>query len=159
MRERERTVWEFDAYDWGRVSVSGVANLLTFGLLTVLAAWLLSHTRLTRGKLLIAALFLGHVAANLLRMGSDEDQWSRFGYGLSRIAGTPPVAWRWWRLPGRWRAHRGLAPDGRPPAAPRPKRPPRTTNQNDHETDEVARATGSAASGGSGIRPKGIPEP
>jgi hypothetical protein len=79
-----------DAYDWGRVSASAIANLIVFSACVLVAGRMLVETKLPPWRVAIAALTLGYVAANLLRlMAGPEDRWSSHGFGISLLIGVP----------------------------------------------------------------------
>jgi hypothetical protein len=98
-----------DGQDWGELIAILHGNLIGLTLCTYVIARLLSETRLPRRKVLLAALFLGHIAANLLRMvvGDRDSSWSAVGFTISRLVGLPVLGvWLSRRVP-RWRTKAG----------------------------------------------------
>jgi hypothetical protein len=96
-----------DEQDWGELMAIALGNLLGFAVCTTIAARLVARTRLPPWKVMIAALFLGHIAANLLRMGGGGDsEWSALGFTVSRLIGLPLLWFGVIRLVRRWQLRR-----------------------------------------------------
>ena len=56
---------------------------------------------------MIAALFLGHIGASVLRMGGGADStWSALGFTVSRMIGLPLLWFGVIRLVKRWQLRR-----------------------------------------------------
>ena len=88
-----------DGQDWGELLAILTGNLLGLVLCTYVIGRFLSETRLPRWKVVLATLFLGHIAASLVRMlGGPSSKWSALGFTISRVAGLP--------LLGLWSAFR-----------------------------------------------------
>ena len=113
-----------DAYDLGRVTVTFVANAITFGAATVGAAVALRETRLTPAKVVIAALVLGHLGTAILRFallhGDDSNRWDEVGYACSRLLFGPLLGWLLWRRVGRWKAAQEARGEATPSTDDRP---------------------------------------
>jgi hypothetical protein len=90
--------------DWGELTAIFVGNFLGFVICTWLVALLLvGTTKLAPGKILLAALVLGHLAANLIRLvGGADTRWSAVGYTVSRVMGLPLMWWLLRRRVARW---------------------------------------------------------
>jgi hypothetical protein len=71
---------------------------------------MLVETKLPPWRVAIAALTLGYVAANLLRlMAGPEDRWSSHGFGISLLIGVPLL---WILVVRRTSARRAKAAGG-----------------------------------------------
>src|SRR5262245_60509551 len=101
--------------DWGELTAIVLGNLLGFALCTVVAAAAVARTRLPPWKVMIAALFLGHIGGYILSMGAGPDsKWSTVGFTASRVLGLPLLWFGVIRLVRRWQSRRAGSIPTRP---------------------------------------------
>jgi Ca2+/Na+ antiporter len=84
-----------DARDWGHLIGATIVNTALFLICTLVAAMVISRSRLSPRKTALASLVVGHVVTSLLRISLGRgNPWEGIGVAISLVGGIP-VLWIW----------------------------------------------------------------